>query len=127
MFLAVQNLVPETTSRTETYTVNRLGEPEGAALLPPGTSPLAGLPNRWPDIRGFSAAFWGYYAEMERLAADLMRLFAIALDLEEHWFDDKTDKHMSNLVANYYHTEEAKEMGRAFNSKQDPDSDKFYR
>ncbi|SED21541.1 Isopenicillin N synthase [Amycolatopsis tolypomycina] len=87
---------------SQTYTVNRLGEPEGAALLPPGTSPLVGLPNRWPDIRGFSAAFRGYYAEMERLAADLMRLFAIALDLEEHWFDDKTDKHMSNLVANYY-------------------------
>jgi hypothetical protein len=27
----------------------------------------------------------------------------------------------------YHHTEEAKEMGRAFNSKQDPDPDKFYK
>jgi len=34
---------------------------------------------------------------------------------------------IDHLVANYYHTEEAKEMGRAFNSKQDPDPDKFYR
>ena len=34
---------------------------------------------------------------------------------------------VDHLVANYYHTEEAKEMGRAFNSKQDPDPDKFYR
>jgi 1,4-dihydroxy-2-naphthoyl-CoA synthase len=34
---------------------------------------------------------------------------------------------IDHLVANYYHTEEAKEMGRAFNRKQDPDPDKFYR
>ena len=27
----------------------------------------------------------------------------------------------------YYHTEEAKELGRAFNAKQDPDPEKFYR
>jgi 1,4-dihydroxy-2-naphthoyl-CoA synthase len=33
----------------------------------------------------------------------------------------------AHRVANYYHTEEAKEMGRAFNSKQDPDPDKFYK
>src|SRR5712664_3203632 len=34
---------------------------------------------------------------------------------------------VDHLVANYYHTEEAKEMGRAFNSKQDPDPTKFHR
>ncbi len=34
---------------------------------------------------------------------------------------------IDHLVANYYHTEEAKEMGRAFNSKQDPDPEKFYK
>ncbi len=34
---------------------------------------------------------------------------------------------IDHLVANYYHTEEAKEMGRAFNAKQDPDPEKFYR
>jgi 1,4-dihydroxy-2-naphthoyl-CoA synthase len=30
-------------------------------------------------------------------------------------------------VQNYYHTEEAQEMGRAFNAKKDPDAEKFYR
>jgi len=34
---------------------------------------------------------------------------------------------IDHLVANYYHTEEAKEMGRAFNDKKDPDAEKFYR
>jgi 1,4-dihydroxy-2-naphthoyl-CoA synthase len=32
-----------------------------------------------------------------------------------------------HLVANYYHTDEAMEMGRAFNDKKDPDAEKFYR
>jgi isopenicillin N synthase-like dioxygenase len=39
---------------------------------------------------------------MERLAAEIMRLFALALDLPENWFDDKVDEHMTNLTANYY-------------------------
>jgi naphthoate synthase len=34
---------------------------------------------------------------------------------------------IDHLVANYYHTDEAKEMGRSFNAKQDPDAEKFYR
>ncbi|MGH6719219.1 MAG: enoyl-CoA hydratase-related protein, partial [Alphaproteobacteria bacterium] len=34
---------------------------------------------------------------------------------------------IDHLVANYYHTDEAKEMGRAFNDKKDPDAEQFYR
>jgi naphthoate synthase len=34
---------------------------------------------------------------------------------------------VDHLVANYYHTEEAKEMGRAFNAKEPPNPEKFYR
>ncbi len=34
---------------------------------------------------------------------------------------------IDHLVANYYHTEEAKEMGRSFNAKEPPDPEKFYR
>ncbi|MEK7370919.1 MAG: enoyl-CoA hydratase-related protein [candidate division NC10 bacterium] len=34
---------------------------------------------------------------------------------------------IDHLVANYYHTEEAKEMGRAFNAKDTPNPEKFYR
>jgi isopenicillin N synthase-like dioxygenase len=31
-----------------------------------------------------------------------MRLFAMALDLDEFWFDDKIDKHMTNFVVSNY-------------------------
>jgi isopenicillin N synthase-like dioxygenase len=60
-------------------------------------------PNIWPEgIEGFKATWTEYYRVMERLAQTLMHLFAIGLDLEEHWFDDKIDKHMTNLTANWY-------------------------
>jgi naphthoate synthase len=34
---------------------------------------------------------------------------------------------IDHLVANYYHSDEAKEMGRSFNERTDPDPEKFYR
>ena len=34
---------------------------------------------------------------------------------------------IDHLVANYYHTEEAKEMGRAFTAKDKPNPETFYR
>ena len=39
---------------------------------------------------------------MEELAGLLMRLCALGLGLDEHWFDDKIDKHMTNLVLSNY-------------------------
>ena len=60
-------------------------------------------PNIWPaGVPGFEAAWTEYYRAMERLAQTLMRLFALALDLDERWFDDKIDKHMTNMSANWY-------------------------
>lgn len=59
-------------------------------------------PNRWPEDPEFVATAIAYYAEMERLAADLMRLFARALSLPEGYFEPFCDKHISHLVANYY-------------------------
>jgi len=86
---------------SETYTFNRLGEPS-APSLPADADPRLALPNQWPALPGFAAAYRAYYREMERLAAEIMRLFALALDLPENWFDDKVDEHMTNLTANYY-------------------------
>ena len=60
-------------------------------------------PNIWPDaVASYEATWTEYYAQMERLALALMRLFALALDMPEHAFDDKIDKHMSTMSAANY-------------------------
>jgi len=60
-------------------------------------------PNRWPGApAGFGPVWEGYYREMTRLAGDMMRLFALALDLPEGFFADKTDRHIGILGAMYY-------------------------
>ena len=39
---------------------------------------------------------------MEKLSTDLMRIFALALDLPENFFEDKIDKHINMFrVLNY--------------------------
>jgi isopenicillin N synthase-like dioxygenase len=86
----------------ETFTVNRLGEPGGSRLLPEGADPALCTPNPWPALPGFREAYLAYYRAMEQLAAEIMRLFALALRLPENWFADKIDRHMTNLTANYY-------------------------
>ncbi len=53
-------------------------------------------PNVWPSgISGFEQAYREYFAAMSTLAQSLMRIFALALDLPETFFDDKIDKHIS--------------------------------
>ncbi|QPC31654.1 isopenicillin N synthase family oxygenase [Caldimonas thermodepolymerans] len=59
--------------------------------------------NRWPSQpAGFAAVAPAYYRAMEALGATLMRLFAMALGLPEHWFDDKIDRHFSVLSTIHY-------------------------
>lgn len=60
-------------------------------------------PNLWPTfVPGFRQALCAYYSAMERLAADLMAAFALALELPERFFDDKIDRHISSLCLNHY-------------------------
>ncbi|GAA0896744.1 isopenicillin N synthase family dioxygenase [Pseudonocardia zijingensis] len=60
-------------------------------------------PNVWPaEIPRFRAVWETYYDAMQALAAQLMSLFATALDLPADFFDDKIDRHISNLFANHY-------------------------
>lgn len=58
--------------------------------------------NIWPDD-GFRAVWHEYLDAMTALSGDIMRLFAIALDLPERYFDDKFDRHVSLMIANYYY------------------------
>jgi isopenicillin N synthase-like dioxygenase len=59
--------------------------------------------NIWPEEPAdFRDAWHAYMAAMGGMAADLMRLFALALSLAEDFFDDKFDHHGSSVAVNYY-------------------------
>jgi isopenicillin N synthase-like dioxygenase len=60
-------------------------------------------PNFWPETPSELRSIWeACYREMERLATDLMRLFALGLKLDEHWFDSKIDRHITNFSVIHY-------------------------
>jgi len=70
------------------------------------TGPAAGrhfAPNLWPaEPPELRALYTEYFRAMAALAADLMRGFALALELAPDFFDDKIDRHISRLrVRNY--------------------------
>ncbi|WP_338700413.1 2-oxoglutarate and iron-dependent oxygenase domain-containing protein [Streptomyces sp. Q6] len=75
---------------------------------PPAGADALTLPweavNQWPaEPADFRAVWLEYSAAMERLSQDLLHLFALALGLDEHFFDDKTDQASSTISANYYY------------------------
>lgn len=59
--------------------------------------------NLWPETPAALQPVWSeYFRVMEQLSADLMQIFASALDLPEGFFEDKIDKHISMFrVLNY--------------------------
>jgi isopenicillin N synthase-like dioxygenase len=68
-----------------------------------GDGPRYFIPNVWPARpQGFAVAAEQYYNEMERLTGEMMRLTALALGLEERFFDDKIDRHITAMRLNFY-------------------------
>jgi len=64
--------------------------------------------NFWPEQPDEMRTVWEtYYSEMNRLSGDLMRIFATALDLNETWFVDKIDKHITNFSVIHYPGQES--------------------
>jgi isopenicillin N synthase-like dioxygenase len=60
-------------------------------------------PNMWPDsLPAFRATWSAYYRHMEALAATLMRAFSVALGMDERFFDDKIDRHITNFSVIHY-------------------------
>lgn len=59
-------------------------------------------PNVWPLSAEFKAAYTEYFAAMSDLSRSLMRIFALALEMPETFFDDKIDKHISMFRALSY-------------------------
>jgi len=61
------------------------------------------IENVWPRRPiGFAGAAARYYAEMEQLVGVLMRVAALGLGIDEHFFDDKIDKHITAMRLNFY-------------------------
>jgi isopenicillin N synthase-like dioxygenase len=61
------------------------------------------LPNVWPARpAGFERAATTYYRAMDRLVTSLMRLAALALGVDEAFFDDKVDRSIGTMRLNYY-------------------------
>ena len=90
----------------ELFSVNRFDDRDAAhrAGLRQGREEFFS-PNVWPApelVPGLKEAFEAYYAVMEDLAARLMGLMALALGLNERWFDDKIADHITGLSALRY-------------------------
>jgi isopenicillin N synthase-like dioxygenase len=65
-------------------------------------------PNIWPSApEGFRPAAILYYRAMDRLVAFLMRLAALALAMDESFFDDKIDRSIGTMRLNYYPAQSA--------------------
>jgi len=61
------------------------------------------IPNHWPeDVEGFAETAETYYGHMERLTGQMMSLVALALGIDENFFDDKIDRHITAMRINYY-------------------------
>jgi isopenicillin N synthase-like dioxygenase len=88
----------------ESFTVNRVQDKSDPYFTNPAAGPIF-AENVWPPedmAPGFRQAFTRYYLALDGLAATLMRIFALALDLPETFFDDKIDKHFTNCSAYHY-------------------------
>jgi isopenicillin N synthase-like dioxygenase len=60
-------------------------------------------PNIWPVApAGFEQAATAYYRTMSDVILILMRLAALALDVDETFFDDKVDRSIGTMRLNYY-------------------------
>src|SRR5262245_47174558 len=61
------------------------------------------LPNIWPARpASFARVATAYYGAMADLIVALMRLSALALDVDEAFFDDKVDRSIGTMRLNYY-------------------------
>ena len=95
---------------SELYTVSRFDDPEAAVRAGSHQGQDEGreaffAPNVWPDperVPDFGEALTACYAVLEDLAAKLMGLMALALDLGERWFDDKIAEHITGLAVLRY-------------------------
>ena len=107
--LALSRDQPTPPDLVEMYTINRFDDIAAArrAGLRPGRENFF-APNVWPDAgdadysRRFRQVYEAYYTAMEGLAARIMRLMALGLNLDEIWFDGKIADHITSLSVLHY-------------------------
>lgn len=95
-----------------TYGKNNYGDYSEAfkmniELTPDDRDLVAGKPlhqiNRWPEnLPGFRATLLRYFDAMHQLQARLLRAFAIVLDTDEDFFQDKFTKPLTQLTLLHY-------------------------
>lgn len=85
----------------ERFSIGQVAVPDDAYHRARATDAFA--PNTWPERPAdYRPAMTEYYQRMERLAADLMEIFALALNLPPGFFTDKIDRHITSLTVNHY-------------------------
>jgi isopenicillin N synthase-like dioxygenase len=86
----------------ELYTIGPFDTPDAPYFTRPAAYPSF-APNLWPRRPvGLRPALQAYWRELDRVARTLCRIFAEALDLSPEFFEDKTDKHISQLRIMHY-------------------------
>ena len=87
----------------ESFSIGPLDQGAHAANVPDADFRFAA--NLWPkEPANFRAAWTAYYRAMSQLAARIMRVFALALELPEEFFDGMIDDPISAMRAlNYPH------------------------
>jgi isopenicillin N synthase-like dioxygenase len=86
----------------ELYTIGPFDLPQTPYFTGPAAYPSF-APNLWPaQPAGLRPALQAYWRELDRLARVLCRIFAVALGLAPDFFDDRIDKHISQLRIMHY-------------------------
>lgn len=87
----------------ESLSIGPVDVPAGDAYFSPQRAGAFFAANQWPAEPAELRAVWTeYYREMSRLATELMRIFALALGMDEHHFDTLVDRHITNMSGIHY-------------------------
>ena len=88
--------------------VRRYIEPDWAALVREMKRPGVNLMILWEEYQAAHPEGYGYsrfcelYRGFERMSQDLLRVFALAIELPETWFVDKIGRHFSIMSSHHY-------------------------
>ena len=87
----------------ESFNISRFDDPVMRSKVEQPGAEAVFCENMWPENPEIlRTAYETYFAEMEHLCSEILKLMAIALELPEDWFDDKFEQPTSLLMANWY-------------------------